>query len=215
MRSDGAAAARRWVMFLAYLALTVLLSSQSRIPGADRVADVLLHAPEFAIMALLLVRALSGRIRGPHSSRVLAGVLGFGVLYGILDELHQWFVPGRHASVKDAAVDAAATGLTVLSLALLAGRASPRRDGKPSVELLTRQGCHLCEEARGVLGSILGPEGTDWKEIDIESDADLVRRYALEIPVLLLDGIKRFKGSVDRERLVRLLESRGRLRRSE
>ena len=37
-------------------------------------------------------------------------------------------------------------------------------------------------------------------------------RYGREIPVVLVDGIKRFKGRVDRERLERLLGERGRLR---
>ena len=201
-------AAARWASVAAYLALTYFLSSQPHVPGADRVPDYVLHTAEFTLLSLLLLRALDGGLRRAHTASALAATLAFGVGYGLLDELHQSFVPGRDSSLRDAAVDAAATVLTVLVMA----RLGAARRSAPRVEMLTREGCHLCEEAAGVLTSVLGPEGTGWTAVDIDGRADLKARYGQEIPVVLMDGIKRFRGRVDRGRLERLLVERGRLR---
>ncbi len=54
------------------------------------------HLAEYAILALLLVRAVGRE----------APALGLGVLYAASDELHQSFVRGRHASPVDVAIDA-------------------------------------------------------------------------------------------------------------
>src|SRR6476660_10286134 len=56
------------------------------------------HATEYAILALLLYRALGRELP--------AFLLGFA--YAITDELHQAFVRGRHASPFDVSMDAAA-----------------------------------------------------------------------------------------------------------
>src|SRR5581483_1961537 len=57
----------------------------------------LAHATEYAILGLLLLRALG---RGWLAVAV-------GVLYAGSDELHQHFVAGRHASAVDVTIDAA------------------------------------------------------------------------------------------------------------
>ena len=80
------------------------------------------------------------------------------------------------------------------------------------VELLTREGCHLCAEAKLVLTAALGKSGMGWKETDISDDKELMERYGLEIPVIFVDGVKRFKGRVDRDRLSMLLDEDHRLR---
>jgi Glutaredoxin-like domain (DUF836) len=55
--------------------------------------------------------------------------------------------------------------------------------------VVSRAGCHLCDDMLAALadferaGSI--PPVT---VIDVDSDAELVRRYGLKVPVLLLDG---------------------------
>jgi VanZ family protein len=239
----------RWVGFLLVLGLSVYLSSRSYVPGAERVPDYVLHSIEFSALTLLLVNALSGGLAGPHAKGVLAAALGFGIGYGLLDEWHQSFVPGRDSSLRDAGVDAAATGATVLLLALrdrlrasgatralpdtprpetarrgeddgsgvgegnLSGQSSAASCGmRVGIVLLTRSGCHLCEDARGALVSALGEEGAGWRSVDISSDSSLEDQYGLEIPVVLIDGVKRFKGRVEPTRLRRLLAERSRLR---
>lgn len=76
--------------------------------------------------------------------------------------------------------------------------------------LYSRPGCHLCDEmktavARAVRGLEM-PVTID--EIDISTDAELERRYGLEIPVLLVDGRKAAKYRVTEDELRRLLQSR-------
>ena len=107
----------RWSAVLAYLALTWWLSNRSRIPEAGHLPDVVLHSAEYSVLVCLLLRALSGGVRGPHTMVVLGTALAFSVVYGAIDEVHQSFVPGRDASVKDFLVDAAAAVLTVILVA--------------------------------------------------------------------------------------------------
>jgi hypothetical protein len=44
--------------------------------------------------------------------------------------------------------------------------------------------------------------------VDVDSDADLARRYGLDIPVLLWGGVKVCEHRLDRAELVRLLRQR-------
>jgi len=53
------------------------------------------HGTEYAVLGLLLVRALVRAVPA----------VGVGVAYAISDEVHQAFVRGRHASPVDVAVD--------------------------------------------------------------------------------------------------------------
>jgi VanZ family protein len=64
------------------------------------------HATEYAILALLLYRALGRELP----------VFLIGFAYAVSDEIHQEFVRGRHASPFDVSMDAAglAAGLLLL-----------------------------------------------------------------------------------------------------
>lgn len=62
-----------------------------------------LHLLEFGILYLLLVLALLSWGRLNQKSSFLAAL--FSVLYGLTDELHQYFVPSRSCSVIDFAKD--------------------------------------------------------------------------------------------------------------
>lgn len=69
---------------------------------------------------------------------------------------------------------------------------------KPAtVTIFTRPGCHLCEEAKAaILAS--GCEGEFLlEEINIDDDAALRQRYAWDIPVIFINGVKVFKHRVD------------------
>jgi len=63
----------------------------------DLVLRKLAHFCEYAILGALLLRA-----RDRTELAVAAGVV-----YAATDELHQHFVPGRHAALRDVAIDAA------------------------------------------------------------------------------------------------------------
>jgi glutaredoxin len=69
------------------------------------------------------------------------------------------------------------------------------------VTLYGRPGCHLCEEARGVLEAV----GIAYNEVDIEQDDELLKRYLERIPVVTVDGHERFEFFVDEEALKRWL----------
>jgi glutaredoxin len=53
-----------------------------------------------------------------------------------------------------------------------------------SVVLFGRAGCHLCDDARGILERL----GQPFEEVDIESDEALLRRWLERIPVVVRDG---------------------------
>jgi glutaredoxin len=59
--------------------------------------------------------------------------------------------------------------------------------------LLSRPGCHLCDDARAVMDRI----GHPFDEVDIDRDDDLLARYLERIPVVLLDGEELFELFVD------------------
>ena len=67
-------------------------------------------------------------------------------------------------------------------------------DPLPSLVLYRRDGCHLCEEARGVLDALLAERAARGfpapaiEERDIDASEELHRRYAFTIPVIAFDG---------------------------
>lgn len=67
--------------------------------------------------------------------------------------------------------------------------------------LLTRPGCHLCDDARAVLSRVLEPRGEAFEERSILDDPALEAEYAEEIPVVLVDGRVHAIWRVDPDRL--------------
>lgn len=70
-----------------------------------------------------------------------------------------------------------------------------------SVTLLTRPGCHLCDDARRVLERVADDLGVPWTEIDITSDEELLARWWEQIPVTLVDGVQHDFWALDEVRL--------------
>jgi hypothetical protein len=54
--------------------------------------------------------------------------------------------------------------------------------------LLSRPGCHLCDEMRREVDALLADRPHEWNVVDVDSDPDLARRYGDEIPVLFVNG---------------------------
>ncbi|MCC3272521.1 glutaredoxin family protein [Arthrobacter zhangbolii] len=77
----------------------------------------------------------------------------------------------------------------------------------PEVVLLTRPGCHLCEDARLVLQRVGQDLGVAWQERSADDAPELAARFGEEIPVLFIDGIQRDFWTIDETRLRRLLEA--------
>jgi glutaredoxin len=77
-----------------------------------------------------------------------------------------------------------------------------------NLELLVRDGCHLCEEAISTTQQVLEEVGEgfpatelDLRLIDVDSDPELLERYSDEVPVLLVNGEQRAFWRIDEERL--------------
>jgi 4a-hydroxytetrahydrobiopterin dehydratase len=62
------------------------------------------------------------------------------------------------------------------------------------VTLYTRHNCHLCDEAKEAIRSS-GVE-VEMREIDIDTDRDLVWRYGTHVPVIFVDGEEAFRHRV-------------------
>ena len=69
------------------------------------------------------------------------------------------------------------------------------------MELIGRQGCHLCEDAARELRGA----GVDVIERDVDSDTELLRLYDFRVPVVLCDGRVLAEGRIDALRIARLL----------
>lgn len=70
-----------------------------------------------------------------------------------------------------------------------------------SITLLSRPGCHLCDEARAVISRVAGEFKMPWTERDITRSPDDLREYAEMIPVTLIDGVQHDFWRVDERRL--------------
>lgn len=78
--------------------------------------------------------------------------------------------------------------------------------------IYSKPGCHLCDEMKSIVhrviaGAVHSPAATI-EEIDISGDRDLLDRYGLEIPVLLIDGVKVAKFRVSEDQLRRMVIGR-------
>ena len=77
--------------------------------------------------------------------------------------------------------------------------------GAARVRLLTRTGCHLCDEARTVVTQVCAELGETYEEVDLDvvgaDDPTLLRRYTDEVPVTFVDGAQHDYWRVDPARL--------------
>jgi VanZ family protein len=105
-----------WVLPLLYMLLVWKMSSEPQnayveLPNlsVDRFLKESLHLVEFAILYLLFVFAAHFNKKLTPMSNLLFAVLA--ALYGLTDELHQYFVPSRSATLIDLVKDI--IGITV------------------------------------------------------------------------------------------------------
>ena len=67
--------------------------------------------------------------------------------------------------------------------------------------MLSKPGCHLCDEARVVIEAVCAETGESYDEVDITTDAELMQTYAEQIPVTFVDGKQHDYWRVDPARL--------------
>jgi glutaredoxin len=63
---------------------------------------------------------------------------------------------------------------------------------KALVQLYTRPGCHLCEEARAAMLAAGCEDEYQLEEINIDEDTALKESYGLKIPVITINGTVAF-----------------------
>jgi VanZ family protein len=96
-----------WLPLIVYcLAIFIQSSFPSPVKEPDiPFFDKYLHMLGYALLGVLFCRAYGPlRLGGKYWRAALLSVLSAG-LYGISDEIHQYFVPGRSADVMDVAAD--------------------------------------------------------------------------------------------------------------
>jgi glutaredoxin len=69
------------------------------------------------------------------------------------------------------------------------------------VTLLSKPGCHLCDDAREAVARISAELGVEWSERDITADPADYAEYGDRIPVILIDGSEHCYWTVEEERL--------------
>lgn len=75
-------------------------------------------------------------------------------------------------------------------------------------ELLTRAGCHLCDQMASVLDAVLPGHGLGYEPVDVDDDPELRRRWGEIVPVLLRDGKPVAKVRIDERQLERIVRRR-------
>ncbi len=107
----------RWFPALVWMSIIFYWSSQPVLPidslPNSSLAHYLSHIGAYGILAVLLTFGTGSSRRGLWLAFVLV------ILYGVSDEIHQSFTPGRKAGVKDVAVNTLAAGTALLLLSRL------------------------------------------------------------------------------------------------
>ena len=96
-----------WLPVIAYMAMLFGFSPLSTIPAPPgRFSDYEVHIAAYVGLGMLAARALAkGRLRNV-TWRVVCGAIAISSIYGVTDEYHQLFVPGRAFDVMDMVADA-------------------------------------------------------------------------------------------------------------
>lgn len=101
-----------WIALAAWVGFLFYMSSQS--PPEPRPTSTILrawymnlrHAPAYGLLATLILWSLARRGEPWASDRLrIVWAVALTTLYGVSDEIHQSFVPGRDASVLDLITD--------------------------------------------------------------------------------------------------------------
>jgi glutaredoxin len=58
-----------------------------------------------------------------------------------------------------------------------------------TITIYSRPGCHLCDDAENVLESLRKELNFEIEVINIDEDAELIKLYSDQVPVIHIDGI--------------------------
>jgi len=196
------ARAAPWAPVALYLGVISYVSHQPSLPLPGGLPDWLLHGAEYAVLGLLVGWAVSRTTSTstPIVAAWMAGAAGCAV-FGLIDEFHQSFVPGRDASLRDAAADAVGAAVALTAVGLIQFRSRRAAAGVPVIAIYGRRDCHLCDEADDVVRKVAAGFPARIVHVDVDADPELRRLYGDQVPVVTLNGRKVFKHRVDPGRL--------------
>lgn len=105
--NSPAAFLKYWLPVIIYGALIFSLSSVpgEQIPQLFNAQDIVFHAIEYGIFAILVSRAVKAYYPSINFVRRFGWVFLVSILYAISDEFHQSFITNRDASVFDTIID--------------------------------------------------------------------------------------------------------------
>jgi hypothetical protein len=69
------------------------------------------------------------------------------------------------------------------------------------ITLYGKPGCHLCDDARGVVLAVRAERAFELTEVDVSIDPVLHNRYGERLPVVAVDGAELFEFHVDPDAL--------------
>lgn len=104
------------VVLVMAVIFTVSAMPDPGLPPGD-MSDKSAHFLAYAALGAALIRALASGRASNLTPRRLLGAAFLATLYGLSDELHQDFVPGRTPDWLDVAADAAGAAAGVLGMA--------------------------------------------------------------------------------------------------
>jgi VanZ family protein len=90
---------------LLYMAFIFYLSSMPEPPLPSAVNDKEAHFSGYALLGLLTARAAAGGFGRRVTRTIALAAIAIAIAYGISDEFHQSFVPGRDADLHDVYAD--------------------------------------------------------------------------------------------------------------
>lgn len=119
-----------WGPVAVWLAVIFAASSRSNVGSFGRIPDWITHGIEYGILGLLLCRAFAGGFGAALPARTGLLVVALATTWGVSDEFHQSFVPGRESSAADVCKDLAGATAAVLAWrAFAAGGDARERKG--------------------------------------------------------------------------------------
>lgn len=116
-----------WAGVLYYLSDQPRLGIQPLFSGEDK----LFHAAAYSVLGFLILGAIKPAWNGYSRGQILLAA-GLAAVYGVLDEFHQYFVPGRSADPFDAIADLAGGLLGVLLMVAITRSIQARHGGEAS-----------------------------------------------------------------------------------
>ena len=86
------------------------IESEPAEPGVPNIKAMIYHVLAFFFLAFFLSISL---VNGKNKKLIILAIV-LAILYGVSDELHQFFVPGRHMSLFDVFLDGAGVIFAVM-----------------------------------------------------------------------------------------------------